>query len=194
MAPPPSSSTARSWRRSTASCSRSSASPSDSACRRCNPRRATDVLRRGAAIAASASLLLALTLPARGLDAGYESEIQSWRSARESRLRSADGWLTVAGLFWLKQGTNRFGSAADNEIVLPEGSAPARAGVFEHHGTTTTLRLEPGVAATVKDAPVTTLELHPDTAGEPDVVRLGRLSLHVIERGGRYAIRLKDSQ
>ena len=31
-----------------------------------------------------------------------------------------------------------------------------------------------------------------DVPGPPDVVSLGRLTLHVIERGGRFAIRLKD--
>src|SRR5262249_61894639 len=67
-------------------------------------------------------------------DAGYAAEIQKWRERREARLRADDGWLTVAGLYWLKEGVNRFGAAAANEVAFPEGSAPALAGVLELHG------------------------------------------------------------
>src|SRR5688572_12231191 len=39
------------------------------------------------------------------------------------------------------------------------------------------------------------MALRPDSAKDgPDVLVLGPLALHVIERGGRYAIRLKDNQ
>src|SRR5437763_1085670 len=57
--------------------------------------------------------------------AGYEAEIAAWRAQRESNLKADTGWLTVAGLFWLKDGTNTFGSASTNDIVLPRGAAPA---------------------------------------------------------------------
>jgi uncharacterized protein (DUF1684 family) len=151
--------------------------------------------RRGARTGvAAAALAVALASPAQPAGDAYEAEIQSWRADREARLKADDGWLSVVGLFWLKEGANRFGAAPDNEIVLPAGSAPARAGVLELRGTTTSLRLEPGVVATVKGAPVAALELHADTSGAPEVVRLGRLAFHVIERSGRYGIRLKDSE
>ena len=37
------------------------------------------------------------------------------------------GWLTLAGLFWLKEGPNRFGTDPSSDFVLPPGTAPARA-------------------------------------------------------------------
>ena len=52
--------------------------------------------------------------------------MEAWREGRLKRLRSDEGWLTVAGLFWLKPGANAFGSAADNPVRLPAHSAPAR--------------------------------------------------------------------
>ena len=128
-------------------------------------------------------------------DAAYRAEIEKWRVDREARLKGDGGWLQVVGLFWLKDGVSSFGTAAGNRIVLPAGSAPPRAGVFELRGGTTTVRMEPGVEATVDGKPVGARELRPDVPGPADVVKLGpRLTLHVIERGGRYGIRLKDRE
>ena len=56
----------------------------------------------------------------------YTGEIEKWRSGRLARLTAPDGWLSLVGLHWLKQGTNTAGSAADNDIVL--ANAPAHLG------------------------------------------------------------------
>jgi uncharacterized protein (DUF1684 family) len=127
---------------------------------------------------------------------GYVQEIEAWRAKREAGLKADGGWLTVAGLFWLKQGANRFGSARDNEVVLP-ASAPARAGIFQVRGSEVRVRFESGVQATVDGREAvragdgSTL-LHADSQGKAEVVGLGPVLLHVIERGGRLAIRMKD--
>ena len=121
------------------------------------------------------------------------AEIEAWRTQREARLVADGGWLTVAGLFWLKEGENRFGSANDNDIVLP-ASAPEHAGVFDFHGGSVRARIEAGVTATVGAKPVTVVDMHPDTSGSPETLTMGPLSMHVIERGDRYGIRLKDNE
>ena len=53
----------------------------------------------------------------------YEQQIQQWRSGRLQRLTAPDGWLSLIGLEWLKEGDNRVGSTADNDIVLKAGPA-----------------------------------------------------------------------
>src|SRR5689334_25231961 len=60
----------------------------------------------------------------------YESSIQSWRATREEQLKAKDGWLTVAGLFWLHPGKNVCGSDPKSDILLPAGRAPERVGIF----------------------------------------------------------------
>jgi uncharacterized protein (DUF1684 family) len=135
-------------------------------------------------------LILPRMLVANG--SGYESEIRKWREQRETRLKADGGWLTVAGLFWLEEGANRFGADASNEIVLPPGSAPPRAGVFEFHDGKATVKIEPDVVVTVEGKPITVMDLKSDAGGAPDVLTLGSLTLQVIERGERHAIRLKD--
>src|ERR1700733_15061762 len=53
-----------------------------------------------------------------------------WRAHRETSLRTPDGWLSVAGLFWLHNGSMKVGSDPHSDIVLPT-SAPLRAGTFQ---------------------------------------------------------------
>ena len=125
-------------------------------------------------------------------DDSYRQKLEKWRAEKEAELKSDNGWLTVAGLFWLKEGVNRFGTAASNEIVLPEGSAPAHAGEFEFHAGKTTLRVKNGVEATSGGKTVTTIELKHDEKQKPDIINIGSLSLNVIKRGERYGVRVKD--
>ncbi|MBI3695725.1 MAG: DUF1684 domain-containing protein [Acidobacteria bacterium] len=101
-------------------------------------------------------------------------DVLQFRREREAELKADDGWLTVSGLFWLKEGPNRFGSAPSNDIVLPPG---APSGVLEFHSGKTAYQGR---------------ELRADKPGPPDRITLGDLTLYVIERSGRYAIRLKD--
>lgn len=125
-------------------------------------------------------------------DAGYRAAIETWRAQREAELRADDGWLTLAGLFWLHDGPNSFGSDRDNAIVLP-ASAPARAGRFDHRAGSTRARIETGVAATCGGRPFHEGELRAGgPSGPPDVLVIGPLSMFVIQRGDRYAIRLRD--
>jgi hypothetical protein len=40
----------------------------------------------------------------------YENELNRWKAARIERLKNKTGWLNLAGLYWLKDGDNTFGS------------------------------------------------------------------------------------
>ncbi|HXP47209.1 MAG TPA: DUF1684 domain-containing protein [Terriglobales bacterium] len=126
------------------------------------------------------------------VDAVYQREIEKFRAEEIKDLKS--NWLVLAGLFWLKPGANSFGTASSNPIVLPAGTAPPKAGVFELNGDEVTLKMEPGAAAIIDNQPLMTAKLQPDTSGKPTVVAVGRLRMHVIKRGERTGIRLKDLQ
>ena len=140
-------------------------------------------------------MILAFLLAVAAADTTYVAEIEKWRAAREQRLKADGGWLTVSGLFWLKDGANTVGSAKGSDVLLPP-SAPARAGVIEFApGGKATLRPEAGVRIEAGGKPVTApMELRADTAGDgPVVLAMGPVSLQVIERGGRYGVRMKDN-
>ncbi len=142
-----------------------------------------------------AAMLFAVVLTAESdTRATYESEILQWQHEREASLKSANGWLTVAGLFWLKEGRNTVGTAASNRIVLPAGSATADLGWFDFENGAVAFQSAPGVmGVTVNGKPVRSARLKSDADGQPDVVRVQALTMFVIKRGDRYGIRLKDS-
>jgi uncharacterized protein len=136
-------------------------------------------------------LLAALTMTATAQDT-YEKTIQTWRAEREAKLKSDDGWLTVSGLFWLREGVNEFGAGPTNDIVLPPGSAPEKIGAFELTNGAVTLRVAEGVNVIVDDKPVRELVVKSDESGKPDLVKVGDLSFTALKRGERFGIRLKD--
>lgn len=124
----------------------------------------------------------------------YLQDVAEWRAGRETRVRAESGWLTVVGLFWLHEGSNTFGSGPDNEIRLP-ASVPAQAGTIEFQGGKVSYRLAPGVTATIAEQPAPAEgPVRVDVEGDPTVVRFGPVGFHVIKRGDRYGVRVKDRE
>jgi uncharacterized protein (DUF1684 family) len=123
----------------------------------------------------------------------YSTSIESWRKQREERLKAPDGWLAVAGLFWLKEGENRAGSDPSCEVLLPAGRAPLRMGVFDFHSGKTSFRAARGADVLVNGKKVLTADLKSDGGGgKPDLVQMGDFTMFVIKRGDQYAIRMRD--
>lgn len=123
-------------------------------------------------------------------------QVEQWRTARLQRLTAPSGWLSLIGLEWLHEGPNRVGSAADNDVVLKAGPA--------HLGTVTVgedgrvhLALAPDSGATVDGKTASEVVLVDDMHagdGAPTTVRFGTASFYVIDRDGRKALRVKDSE
>jgi uncharacterized protein (DUF1684 family) len=61
----------------------------------------------------------------------YKKEIERWDAERLESVKSPTGWVNLAGLFWLKNGKNNFGSASTNELVFPNNGFPSLLGTFE---------------------------------------------------------------
>lgn len=118
----------------------------------------------------------------------HRAEVEAWREARYEALRRDRGWLTLAGLGWLRSGVNRLGAATGNDIVLPAGPPHAGTltlsddgvvadGAFQHDGE-----------------PVRGLRMVDDHApeAEPTELELERLRIIVIRRGNRLGVRTWD--
>jgi uncharacterized protein len=152
-----------------------------------------------ARLAVVAALLLAL-VPPRGsaatgatVDAQAENAIiGEWRAQRLAALTSDSGWLTLTGLFWLKQGDNSFGRAAGNTLVLDHPAIAERCGTFILSGHAVRFIAAPGCAVTHEGRPVRSRALAPDTSGNPTVLAHGALRFYVIERAGNLAVRVRD--
>lgn len=117
---------------------------------------------------------------------GHAAEVEAWREGRYAALRRDIGWLTLAGLGWLKPGVNRVGSDPGVDVVLPGGPPAAGTvtvtdegllaeGEFRHDGR-----------------PARRLRLVSDQEGEATLMELGSLRICLVERGGRLALRTWD--
>jgi uncharacterized protein (DUF1684 family) len=128
--------------------------------------------------------------------AAYEQQIQQWRSGRLERLTGPNGWLSLIGLEWLKEGDNRVGSAADNDIVLKAGPAHLATVTLAKDGALHIV-LATNSAATIDGKAVTEAALiddaHVTGDASPTLVSFGAANFYVIDRDGRKALRVKDS-
>ena len=130
----------------------------------------------------------AVSFAVQAPDAAYLKDFEKWKTELVDDLKQ--NWLPLAGLFWLKPGANTFGAGDDNAIVLPSG--PAHAGTFQLQGDTVSVELLQGVTAKIGDKNDTKAQLQADVTGKPTVIELGALRMHVIKRGTRLGIRVKD--
>lgn len=122
----------------------------------------------------------------------YVDQINQWHQKRVERLTSADGWMSLAGLFWLQEGENTFGADSSNDIIFPK-KAPDFIGTLILKDGNIIVRILPDAKIlhdeeSVKEIPMTT-----DADGEPTILSYGTLSWYVIKRSNDFAVRLKDS-
>ena len=123
----------------------------------------------------------------------YVKSIEKWRSDEERDLKKEGGWLTLAGLFWLKDGVNTVGVGSDFDVRLTSNFKGGKFGEITFKDGVATLKVEEGVEAQGDDKIVTNIQLVSDEEGKPTKVRTGTQTLYMIKREDRYGIRLKDS-
>lgn len=142
------------------------------------------------------SILLAIVLGfsifARA-ESDYVKTVEKWRSDEERDLRKEDGWLSLAGLFWLKEGVNTVGVGSDYDVRLNDSFKGGKFGEITFKDGFVTLKVENGVEAQSDDKSVTTIQLVPDEDGKPTKVRTGTQTFYVIKREEKLGVRLKDS-
>ncbi len=66
--------------------------------------------------------------------ASYTAEVKQRRHQKEAALKADDGWLTVTGLLWLKEGANHIGSDPSSDILLSDQIAPPHLGTLNIRG------------------------------------------------------------
>ena len=134
------------------------------------------------------SVVLLASSSSQPPDPGYQQSFDKWKVEMMDDLKQ--NWLPLAGLFWLKPGENSFGSDEKNAVVFPKG--PAHAGLFALQGKEVTVKFSPDAQATIDGKPLVEARLQPDISGHTTHMEMGSLRFHVIVRGERVGIRLKD--
>jgi uncharacterized protein (DUF1684 family) len=122
----------------------------------------------------------------------YLEEIRQFDSSRVAYLKSDNGWLNLAGLLWLSEGRNSFGSDPNNNIVFPGAGVPALAGYFELNKGVVTMIAEP-VSGIKVDGKLRQKAViyHADSSHLP-VSAMGSLRWTIKKSDYQYGIRLRD--
>ncbi len=130
---------------------------------------------------------------AAGADAKvHRAEVEAERAERLTKLKKPDGWLTLIGLHFLKEGPNTVGSAKDNDVVIASG--PARVGtVTVASDGKVTIDVARNADIKIDGEVKRTAELKWSEPRTPTLVTAGTVTLFAVERGGKKALRVKDS-
>ncbi len=129
----------------------------------------------------------------------YGQQIQAFINAREKKLTAENGWLSLAGRFPLKEGRNTIGTGETNDVVFPQelqrtGPEQLGAVIVDSTSKKVILKLASGVTMTSEGKPFTAEHEFTIADDKKDWVTLGRLSFHIIDRGGKYFLRLADNE
>ncbi len=122
----------------------------------------------------------------------YVSSIEKWHKQRIENLKKDNGWLNLVGLYWLKEGINKIGSADDNDIVFPKAKAPGYIGTVMVKDSIVTFQANPNAGVTYNGKPVGNIELQSDMTDNPTVLAEGSLRWFLIKREDKLGIRLRD--
>ncbi len=109
----------------------------------------------------------------------YNQQIEQWQHDRRASLSEPNGWLSLVGLHWLEEGENKCGSGQDNQVILPR-TAPQYVGSYTLNNG--------NVHCSIKEQ-----EGLSNTSDDNCNMAYEALSWKLIERGGRYGIRIRDS-
>jgi uncharacterized protein (DUF1684 family) len=139
-------------------------------------------------------LFLFVALGTATAQTDYVKEIEKWRVDRETNLKKEGGWLSVAGLFWLKPGTNTVGAGEKFDVRLTDNFKQPKFGQINFDGAKAVLKVDNGVDAQIDGKNITgPVELVSDEKGKPTEIRTGTQTFFLIKREERYGIRLKDN-
>jgi len=119
-----------------------------------------------------------------------EVAAEKWRAKHDVDYRR--DWVSIAGLFPLKDGVNTAGSAPNSDIVL-SASVPATVGRFVLNGKN--VRFEPaaGAIVTLKDKPVAApIDLKDDLGRAGDELVVGSVRVVVHVSGDTRSLRVRD--
>ena len=149
----------------------------------------------------SKSLLTALVLifcaasaTAQTVDRAWREDLLKWRADHAADLQKPENWLSLIGLEWLKEGDNSFGADKSNDIRI-KAKVPARVGVIHFEKGKVTLRAPQGgfpKEVLVDGKLAQEQPLRADDQPPRSKVSTGPMSLIVLHRGDRYALRIWD--
>jgi len=123
--------------------------------------------------------------------ADYPQCLQDWKNDRLRFLNSEDGYLNLAGLYWLKSGSQTLGGGEFADLRIP-GLRDIEIGRFVLENNVVHFVASSGVDVRINDELIENAVLKDDMSGTPDHVVYENYSWTIIRRVDRFAVRLRD--
>lgn len=121
-------------------------------------------------------------------DSDQHQQWLEWVEKYDAGRRSSDGWLSLAGLYWLSDGENTLGSSKQNRHRLPS-EMPSEFGIININKKRINFtRLDKDIQINAQDMDSAELIVNESK------VSWGTFSFYIIERERGYAVRLKNTQ
>jgi len=121
----------------------------------------------------------------------YIDAIEQWQQDRLEDLKARDGWLNLAGIYWLKEGEQTFGSHPSNDIVFPDKAA-AFIGTITLKDEVAHIKVNEEAELYLNKNRVNELELSYDNSGTPSYITHGDLAWYIMKRHHSIGLRLRD--
>lgn len=127
-------------------------------------------------------------------DTAWRNDLAAWRAQHEKEIDAPDGWLTLVALEWLKPGANSVGKSDDNQIRL-HADSPDHLGLIEVTSNGVQIEAPPDgfpSGLQIEGQPAKPGPLVVEGAN-PSTITWHGLTLVVLSRGDRFALRVKDA-
>jgi hypothetical protein len=137
-------------------------------------------------------LALVVSVGFQASDEPYKAQIDEWHQKRINSLKSENGWLNLAGLFWLKEGQNTVGQGTGFDVSFPAGDAKTNLGIVSLQNGEVRFTPAQGAAVSANGTLLTESTVIFAPSDKPLTLAHNSLRWFIIKRGNQYGIRLRD--
>jgi len=123
--------------------------------------------------------------------ATYTASIKHFDSLRVKALTEQNGWLNLAGLYWLKPGDNSFGSASNNTLVFKHKNMPALLGKFKVLGNRVSFEFDKAVTNLPSDYSEELVLFDPSNKTDTSIY-YNQFKWSIIKREDKIGVRFRD--
>ena len=137
-------------------------------------------------------LVLLVFLTQTILTFGQNKEHEAWKTLREEEILSEAGWINLAGLFWINQENVFLNRIEKDSLAISNQPNKNTIGTFQIENDSVWFLFNPKlIKKNQMKTPMTTLQFPVEEYGKGGVY-YHRLKWTVINRGGQFAMRLRD--
>lgn len=126
------------------------------------------------------------------LTESYLTDLSDWKLDRINYLKEPMGYMSLAGLYWLKEGMNSFGSGIENDLIFPQ-QFPHVMGTIDNKDGMFSVMMNENYKVKINDIEDNKAFLLADDSGHPTMMNYKSYFWYLIKRGERYGVRMKDT-